>query len=139
MVRYSARAGVLSAVFMGLGQLYNRQVVKGILFLLAEILYIIFVLPYNIKSIRGLITLGDRPQEIVDGRIIQGDHSIFLMVFGFISVIVLLLFIVLYMLNIRDAVMVGKHREQGRVPAGFINSLKTASEKGFLICFYHPQ
>ena len=118
MVRYSARAGVLSAVFMGLGQLYNRQVVKGILFLLAEILYIIFVLPYNIKSIRGLITLGDRPQEIVDGRIIQGDHSIFLMVFGIISVIVLLLFIVLYMLNIRDAVMVGKHREQGRVPAG---------------------
>jgi len=131
MVRYSAKAGVLSTVFMGLGQLYNRQVIKGILFIFVEILYIIFVLPYNIESIRGLITLGDSPQEIVDGKIIQGDHSIFLMVFGIISIIVLLLFFVFYLVNIRDAIVVGKQREQGRVPGKITDSIKTAAEKGF--------
>ena len=138
MVRYSVKAGVMSAVFMGLGQMYNRQIIKGIFFSLVEILYIIFVLPYNIDSIRGLVTLGEKPQEIVDGKIIQGDHSIFLMVFGIISIIVLLLFFVLYLLNIRDAIMVGKQREQGRMSGKIIDSLKTAAEKGFPYLFLSP-
>lgn len=138
MTRYSAKAGVLSAVFMGFGQLYNRQAVKGVLLSLAEILYIIFVLPYNIDSIRGLVTLGDKPQQIVDGKIIQGDHSIFLMVFGIISIIILLLFFVLYLLNIRDAIMVGKQREQGKAPRKFIDSIKTAADKGFPYLLLSP-
>lgn len=138
MVHYSTKAGIFSTVFMGMGQLYNRQIIKGILLSLIEILYIIFVLPYNIDSLRGLITLGEKPQEIVNGKIIQGDHSIFLMVFGIISIIVFLLYFVFYILNIRDAIVVGKQREQGRIPGRITDSIKTAAEKGFPYLFLSP-
>lgn len=131
MSNHSRKAGVLSVIFMGLGQFYNRQLVKGIFFALMELLYIIFALPYIVNSLWGLITLGETPQKMVNGKIIQGDHSIFLMVFGIISIIVLLLYVSVYLLNVRDAFKVGKLRDQGRTPGKIADSLKTITENGF--------
>ena len=131
MGRHSKRAGMLSILFMGLGQLYNRQTAKGIVLAAAEAVYIIAFLPYTIRSIKGLITLGDTPQKMVNGKIIQGDHSIFMMVFGIVAIIVLLLFAVLYALNINDAFRVGKLRDEGKKPNSLKASLKNLAEKGF--------
>lgn len=131
MGKHSKKAGVLSILFMGLGQLYNRQIVKGILLAVAEVVYIIALLPYTVDCIKGLITLGDTPQRMVNGKIIQGDHSIFMMVFGIISIIVLFLFVILYAINIRDAFHVGRLRDAGRDPNSFGASLRNLSEKGF--------
>lgn len=131
MGRHSKRAGALSILFMGLGQMYNRQIVKGILMAAAEAFYIIALLPYTIKCIKGLITLGDTPQKMVNGKIVQGDHSIFMMVFGIIAIIVLLLFATLYAINVRDAFRVGRLRDEGKKPNTFGDSLKNLSEKGF--------
>ena len=49
---------------------------------------------------------------MVNGKIIQGDHSIFMMVYGIIAIIVLFLFVVLYIINVRDAFKVGKNRDE---------------------------
>lgn len=131
MNSHSKKAGLLSVIFMGLGQLYNRQYIKGGFFALIELGYIIFLAPYTVNSIRGLITLGSTPQKMVKGRIIQGDHSIFLMVFGIISLIVLFMFIVFYIINVRDAMRVGKNRDNGLDSNSVIISLRNLSEKGF--------
>jgi len=131
MGRHSRRAGLLSVLFMGAGQLYNGQIVKGIIFMLAEVFYIIHLIPYTVKSVRGLITLGDAPQKMVGGRIIQGDHSIFLMVFGIISIMVFFIFAAIYIINVKDAVNVGRRRDKGYDAAAFMDSVRNLSEKGF--------
>lgn len=95
-------AMLMSALMMGLGQVYNKYLLKGIVFFLVEILFIC-----NFKSIftrlKGLITLGDTPQKMMGFKIVQGDHSIFMMVDGTIALILTLIFIGIYLFNIYDA------------------------------------
>ncbi|NLN65954.1 MAG: sugar ABC transporter permease [Clostridiaceae bacterium] len=138
MGRHSKRAGALSILFMGLGQLYNRQIIKGCILAVAEALYIIMLLPYTLSCIKGLVTLGDTPQRMVNGKIIQGDHSIFMMVYGIIAIIVLFLFVVLYIINVRDAFKVGKNRDEKKKVNSYKDSLRNLSEKGFVYLLLTP-
>ncbi|MBZ4644900.1 MAG: arabinogalactan oligomer / maltooligosaccharide transport system permease protein [Petroclostridium sp.] len=131
MNNHSEKAGVLSILFMGLGQLYNKQYFKGFFFALIEIFFIILMLPFTVKSLRGLITLGDTPQKMVNGKIIQGDHSIFLMVFGIISLLVLFIFAVIYVINVKDAYRVGMLRDEGKKPNNIRDSLHVLYDRGF--------
>ncbi|WP_240548227.1 carbohydrate ABC transporter permease [Paenibacillus lignilyticus] len=123
---------ILSTLFMGLGQIYNRQYVKGIGFFLLEI-YFIFIMSHPItKGIIGVITLGDQPQVRSRGRIVTiGDHSIFLLISGIICIITLALFLFVYYLNIRDAHAVGKRREAGLHVNSFREMVQNIKEKGF--------
>lgn len=92
----------MSTLMMGLGQMYNKHFFKGILFFLLEI--VIFANISNLfYKIKGLITLGDKAQQMIGFDIIQGDHSIFMMVEGSIALIIFLMFFGLYIWNIFDA------------------------------------
>ena len=55
----------LSMLFMGLGNLTHKQIVKGLLYLGIEIAYILFMVQGGITNLYHLITLGGRPQEEV--------------------------------------------------------------------------
>ena len=60
---------------MGIGQLYNRQYVKGaLLFILELYVLIVWSQPF-MKAMWGLYTLGETVQQRARGRVIeQGDH-----------------------------------------------------------------
>lgn len=93
---------LMSAFMMGLGQIYNKYILKGVIFFLVELLFIsnfgkIF------HKLQGLITLGDTPQKMKGFKVIQGDHSIFMMVDGSIALILTFIFIGIYIFNIFDA------------------------------------
>ncbi|MCX7903317.1 MAG: ABC transporter permease subunit [Caloramator sp.] len=92
---------LLSALFMGLGQIYNKQYTKGIAFMLIELIALINI-PKFLKALWGLYTLGEVKFHYVNGKAVF-DHSIFLMLQGLISVLLLLLLIFLYVYNIKDA------------------------------------
>ncbi|HEY8422948.1 MAG TPA: ABC transporter permease subunit [Thermoclostridium sp.] len=127
----SKRACLLSVIFMGLGQLYNGQIVKGILFAAIELVFIVYLLPFIRYGLWGIFTLGETPQAFVDGKVVQGDHSIFLMVYGIIAIVLIFIFVILYYFNCQDAYKVGKLRDNHIQPNNFIKSLKLAGEKGF--------
>lgn len=135
MKRHSISAMTLSILFMGLGQLYNRQLAKGILYALiwSGLLWVSF--DYLFEAIRGLVTLGETPSGMVKvGRVyqmVQGDHSIFLMVEGLIALFALLLIIGIYIMNVRDAYMNGLRRELGEPTKGIIDGLKGIEGKAF--------
>ncbi|MCA1031014.1 sugar ABC transporter permease [Bacillus timonensis] len=122
---------LLSFLLMGLGQIYHRQFAKGILFLALEIYLLIFwSLPFR-YAMWGLTTLGETTQTRKGFEIVQGDHSIFLMIEGIIFLLGFLLFIWVYYLNIRDAYKVGLIRDKGRTPHTFKETLKNVWENGF--------
>lgn len=85
--------GLLS-VIPGLGQLYNKQIGKGIIFMSVFALFVYQLKKYGISAIRGLITLGSTPME---------DHSLFLMITGVLQFILILLFLMFYLAQIHDA------------------------------------
>lgn len=137
-----ARAAVsatLSVLFMGLGQLYNRQIVKGLMLALIEAYVLIFWSKPIMNGIWGLITLGEQAQIRQRGRIVvQGDHSIFLMVEGIIYLLALLVLVCFYIFNIGDAYKVRKKIEAGGTVHNAGQSVKYAWEKGYAYFLLTP-
>lgn len=99
-----AKTAALLSIVPGLGQFYNRQFLKGIIFLvLAASFGIVFGDILNM-GFWGLFTLGEIPKV---------DHSIFLLIDGIIALIVTVLGLGVYAFNLYDAHSNGKKRDIG--------------------------
>ncbi|UZH05549.1 carbohydrate ABC transporter permease [Heyndrickxia coagulans] len=87
------KAGLFSLI-PGLGQFYNKQPFKGVLFLAIFILFVIQMVIAGIPAINDFITLGSVPRV---------DHSLFLLIKGSLQIILIAIFLAFYLLNIYDA------------------------------------
>ncbi|WP_148629694.1 carbohydrate ABC transporter permease [Bacillus sp. E214] len=131
MKTHAKKSLIFSLLLMGLGQLYNRQYIKGILFICMELYLVVFwTLPFR-NAMWGLATLGETVQTRVGFEIQQGDHSIFLLIEGIIFLICGLFFVWMYYLNVKDAWKVGQWRDQGGKPNSFKETLRVLIDKGF--------
>lgn len=129
-MKRAVKAPIFSALLMGAGQLYNKEYFKATFYALVGIISMIFFMPRMQESIYGLITLGETPLYFVDG-IASGDHSIFLLVDGLISILVLMIIIAIYIVNILDARNTGKRIEEGKSPMNMKEFLKHIWDKYF--------
>ncbi|WP_225743013.1 sugar ABC transporter permease [Marinilactibacillus sp. Marseille-P9653] len=101
-MQHKNKAALLSLV-PGLGQLYNRQWLKGAMFLVLTIAFgFVFADLLNI-GLWGIVTLGTE---------VPRDNSVFLLAQGILAVIVVAFGIAFYGFNIRDAYRVGKRRDE---------------------------
>ena len=97
---YNKTPAILSALFMGLGQLTcQRQYVKGAFYALIELAVLLNANAF-LARLGDLITLGEDKSHL---PILQRDNSLFMMVEGIIFAILLIFFILLYISNVRDA------------------------------------
>ncbi|RUS46538.1 carbohydrate ABC transporter permease [Cohnella sp. AR92] len=137
MQRKSIQAAILSLIAPGLGQIYNRQYLKGVIFLAIDALGIWYFAGHLYRAIWGIVTLGEKKQSMVKvGKVykaVHGDHSIQLLVQGLIILIILFIFIWLYVLMVRDAYKTGLVRESGGKVARFSESVRAVFEKNFPI------
>ncbi|MBT2684268.1 sugar ABC transporter permease [Bacillus sp. ISL-37] len=98
------RIATALSIIPGLGQLYNKQYLKGIAFLiLTGAFFGVFADLLNM-GLWGLFTLGEQTPR---------DHSIFLLVEGILALIVLLFGIGFYLFNLNDAYKTGLKRDIG--------------------------
>ncbi len=124
MDRHRNNATILSILSMGLGQIYNKQYIKGLLFLLFEAFGIYYLIGNLGKALWGIFTLGDVPRTLVKGKWMEGDHSIFIMVQSLITLVFLIIFIFVYVQNIRDARSVAAERESGKQANTFMQTIR---------------
>lgn len=79
--------------------------------------------------------MGDKPRGLnkVNGiyQAVEGDHSIFLLVEGLIGLLAVLVLLLFYYLNIRDAWLTGRLRDRGGKPERFRETLSQLSERHF--------
>ena len=98
------KAAATLSIIPGIGQLYNKQYVKGIIFLiLTGSFFVAFADLLNI-GLWGIVTLGTE---------VPRDHSIFLLVKGILALIVTAFGLGIYAFNIYDAYQNGKKRDEG--------------------------
>ena len=118
---------IASTLFMGLGPLlFQKQYVKGAFYALVELAVLVNINPI-IRAIAGLITLGDPAPDL---PMKDRPNSIFMLVEGIIFAILLVIFLVLYASNIRDAAKTQRDFEQtGSYPGTkiFMSSLADTS------------
>ena len=111
-------AALLSVFVWGAGQAYNKQWLKAVLFFVfqaflvgAELLtgnYFTGAFSFREstgffgKGLWGLITLGTQTSMLTESGLTPGDHSVMLLIQGIIAAIILVVFTVIYVVNIRD-------------------------------------
>jgi len=120
---------------MGLGQLYNRQFMKASLLILVNIVAVYYFVQNLAHAIWGVVTLGEKTQGLEKvGKIsvpVKGDHSIYLLIGGLITLIVLAIYLVVFIMNIRDAYRNGSLRDKGLNVPSFRQSWTYAKDKNF--------
>jgi arabinogalactan oligomer/maltooligosaccharide transport system permease protein len=119
-----------SAIIWGSGQFINRQKIKALIFFSIQLVFVGIELlsgslniltgaaepefrnaGFFIKGLWGLVTLGTIPR--VNSSVKVYDHSIMLMLSGIIACMVLLIFLVIWIWNIRDAYTTRKRIDGG--------------------------
>ncbi|MFT8363183.1 MAG: sugar ABC transporter permease [Sporolactobacillus sp.] len=116
------KAGLLSLI-PGCGQFYNGQLLKGLLFMLVTIAYLVELVLAGIPAFQGFITLGTVPIR---------DHSLFLLVEGTLQIILTFIFLMVIALSVYDARHVAAQWNLlGTVNTSVGSMLKTMWEKGF--------
>lgn len=97
----------LSAVIMGFGNVMHKQYFKGIMFLLFEVAFIYYMATAGLHYLTELPGLGDAKQEkvLVDGywEYQAGDNSVILLLYGVASIIIIVLFVLLWSVSLRSA------------------------------------
>lgn len=121
----------LSALIMGLGQLCQGQIIKGLLFLMTEAAYIVYMILRGVSDIRGMITLGTVEGDAWLG--IEGDDSILMLLFGIIACMITVFIIALWKVNITDAVNSEKKLKNSSELPGFFKSVRLFLDKKFYI------
>jgi len=118
-----------SMCLMGLGQFMYGQIGKGILYLVIEIVYVLFMTLFGFSWIVGLITLGTVEGDPWTGE--AGDNSVIFLLLGIFAVFITIFFIVLYISNIKDTDNTRKEILSGNRPLKFKEELKELLDKKF--------
>lgn len=99
------RNALLLSVIPGLGQFYNKQWIKGLIYLILGVSFIAVFKDLLNMGFWGLFTLGTE---------VPRDNSVFLLAEGIIAVIVTCFGLGIYYLNLKDAYNNGKLRDENK-------------------------
>ena len=110
----------LSCIFMGLGQIFCRQYIKGVLLMILEGLFIFFLAVAGVSNIIGLFTLGT--VEGVPMMGIEGDNSVAMLTWGIVTIFLCLLFVLAYYANIKDIIFTTGEIRKGKKVKTFLES-----------------
>ncbi|MDR1253448.1 MAG: sugar ABC transporter permease [Oscillospiraceae bacterium] len=109
----------LSFLILGISNLVHKQVLKGLLFLATEILFILFMLSNGIDALIGLVTLGTKTQGWVFDEDLgidvleNGDNSMLMLIYGIGTILIIAIFIKILIANIKSANKLQKTLESG--------------------------
>lgn len=99
----------LSTIFCGIGLIKHKQVIKGILVLLIEVAFIYYMANSGIQSLIDLPGLGSVEQGKVWNEAkgifeyTAGDNSLLMLLYGVVTIFIILAFIVLWILQLRQS------------------------------------
>ncbi|MDO4670178.1 MAG: sugar ABC transporter permease [Aerococcus sp.] len=93
MQSQARKAGLLSLI-PGVGQLYNKQTAKGILFFVVGIIFLLQFILKGFDAFFRLVSLGVIPMQ---------DHSLFMLIRGTVQMVITVIFLIFYVAQIKDA------------------------------------
>lgn len=121
----------LSICVMGLGQLKNRQWMKGLLYLLCFMGMLYYMGAAGFHDLVGFITLGTREADPWLG--IEGDNSVSFLIKGILTAAIILIFLLLHIENVRDALQTEEDIRKGRPLKSFRESFLLFTDKKFYV------
>ncbi len=127
----------LSFPVMGFGLLRRGQVIKGLLYLLSQVLLIWFLIGFSWQYVSKLGTLGTQGMQRVWSEERQifvrtpGDNSLLILLFSVMSILLVLAFIALWRSSVRASYRAQVLAEQGKQQPTFAQDLRTLTNERF--------
>lgn len=129
----------LSFLVMGSGHLLRKQYGKGLLFLLTQIGFCLYLWLFGKNFLAKLATLGTETQgkyfDEEQGIYIYttGDNSMQILLFGVLTILLCVIFFCLYITNIRSAHRVQQLCEQGKRLSNFREEIHSLLDRRYHI------
>ena len=120
----------LSAVICGLGSAVRGQLIKGILYLAAEVFIVLYMIRNGLYNLQKLVTLGDVAQQKVWNEAkslyeyMDGDRSLVILLYGIITVAVLVFGIVIMCCSMKSAYRAETLYKEGKPVPSFREEVK---------------
>ena len=122
----------LSALVMGLGNLANKQILKGLMFLSFEIFYLSYMFGKEggLHYLKLLPSLGDTPtQEVWNDaagayEYVIGDNSQLILLYGVVAIVITVAFVVLWRAAVSSAYRAQCYKAEGRPLPTFKDDIK---------------
>ncbi len=125
----------LSYFVFGLGNLVNKQIVRGLLFLIMEIAYFVYLFSFGIGALGDFITLGTVEQGQVYNEVLgiyeysTGDNSMLCLLYGVITLVLTAAIIFIACMSAKSAYCTQKRKERGQHIPSFIDDLRSLKEE----------
>ncbi|MEC1613690.1 arabinogalactan oligomer ABC transporter permease GanP [Bacillus mojavensis] len=116
------KVALLLSIIPGLGQFYNKQWIKGLLFLLLGASFFAVFGDLLNMGLWGIFTLGTE---------VPRDNSVFLLAEGIIAVIVTCFGLAVYYVNLRDAYQSGKRRDEKKPMSSLKEQYQSIIAQGY--------
>lgn len=126
-----------SCAVMGLGCLRRGQIIKGLLYLAAEILFFLFFFGFGWKYLRHFLTLGENAQlrvwneEMQIYQRVPGDNSMLILLFSVLTIAVSVLFVCLWRMNLKSAASLYRLHRAGKPVPTFREDLQSLLNERF--------
>ncbi len=120
-----------SMFVMGLGQLLYGQIVKGLVFLAVECGMLYYFITQGFRDIVGFFTLGTQEENLWLG--VQGDNSMNMLIMGIFAFILLAFLVILYLVNVRDALSTARDVRAGKPVRHIGRTLDAMADEKFHI------
>ena len=134
----------LSFFIFGVGNIANKQIVRGLLFLIIEIGYLTYLLSFGLGALGDFITLGTVEQGQVYNEALgiyeysTGDNSMLCLLYGVITLVLTAAVIFVACMSGKSAYCTQVRKEKGMHIPNFMDDLKSLLEENlhaFLLAF----
>ena len=125
----------LSMLILGLGNIANKQIIKGLIYLALEVSFIAFMVMSGAHNISMLGSLGDKAAEEVwnEAKGIYeysaGDDSLLILLYGIASLFIVVGFILIWVSAVRSAYKADYLKKNGKHINSFIDDIKDLFDK----------
>ena len=127
----------LSYLVMGTGNIAKGQYIKGLLFLIVEAVYFYFLAFFGFDFLQKFTTLGEIDGEWVfvppPIHLKPGDNSLKFLLFGVVTIVATIVFLVFYIINTKSAYKVCQLKKNGEHVPTFREEIKEFLDEKFHI------
>ncbi|MDR0199577.1 MAG: sugar ABC transporter permease [Streptococcaceae bacterium] len=134
----------ISFFLMGVSQLKNKQWLKGLAFILAEVIFLIWFIFSGVSAIGLLGSLGPRKTSgyaNVGGvmQLAPADNSMLILLFGIFALIIIVLMVWLYIVNLRSVRhLYVLHRDGEKIPTTLEDLSSLLNERFHVTLMFIP-
>ena len=125
----------ISYLVFGFGNIVNKQIVRGLIFLAIEILYFIYLFSFGIQSLVDFTTLGTVEQGQVYNEALgiyeysAGDDSMLCLLYGVITIVLTAGAIFVAFMSAKSAFCTQKRKEKKQPIPTFLDDIRSLKEE----------